>query len=65
LVFANIMWGSPYAVVKIALEELPPPLLGALRITLATGLVWLMLLWQARAGSAPGFEKVARRDAEF
>jgi drug/metabolite transporter (DMT)-like permease len=48
LVFANVMWGSSYAVAKVALEELPPPLLGALRITLASSLIWLALLWQAR-----------------
>jgi len=67
LVGANIMWGSSYAVVKVALEELPPPLLGALRISLATLLIWLVLSWQARrsgaAGEAAGFEKVKRRDA--
>jgi drug/metabolite transporter (DMT)-like permease len=66
LVFANVMWGSSYAVAKVALEELPPPLLGALRITLATGLIWLVLLWQSRqrAGAEPaGLEKVAPRDA--
>jgi drug/metabolite transporter (DMT)-like permease len=76
LVFANIMWGSSYAVVKVALEELPPPLLGALRITLATGLIWLVLLWQAwrpalsqstreraEIRGAKVLEKIPRRDA--
>ena len=48
LVFANVMWGSSYAVAKVALEELPPPLLGALRITLASCMIWLALLWQSR-----------------
>jgi drug/metabolite transporter (DMT)-like permease len=70
LVFANVMWGSSYAVAKVALEELPPPLLGALRITVASSLIWLALLWQARLplspASTPGesksLEKVPRRD---
>src|SRR5262245_33679848 len=70
------MWGSSYAVVKVALEELPPPLLGALRITLATGLIWLVLLWQARRPArsqgrgedaetwgGKGLQRIPRRDA--
>jgi drug/metabolite transporter (DMT)-like permease len=66
LVFANVMWGSSYAVVKVALEELPPPLLGALRITLATGLIWLALLWQARRAvpHPPTPSPIATREGE-
>src|SRR5262245_22732693 len=69
LVFANVMWGSSYAVAKVALEELPPPLLGALRITLATGLIWLVLLWQSRRpalshGKAEGAETWGARGLE-
>jgi drug/metabolite transporter (DMT)-like permease len=54
LICANILWGSSPAVAKVALTELPPPLLGALRFSLAALLIWLALFWQLRQGRQPG-----------
>ena len=48
LVFINILWGSTYGVTKVALEEIPPSLLGALRWISATILLWLIHLWLTR-----------------
>lgn len=48
LVFANVLWGSSYVVAKIALQEVPPPLLGALRVILASALLWPLLIWRTR-----------------
>jgi drug/metabolite transporter (DMT)-like permease len=50
LVFANILWGSSYVVAKVALREVPPPLLGALRVILTSALLWPFLIWRAQAG---------------
>ncbi len=61
LVFANSLWGCSYAISKIALIELPPPLLGTLRVTFATALLWLVLLWQHRHAGVP--LRVLRHDA--
>jgi drug/metabolite transporter (DMT)-like permease len=49
LVVTNIIWGTTYVVAKVALETVPPALLAALRFTLATSLLWAILLWQARS----------------
>lgn len=55
LVFINILWGSTYGVTKVALEEIPPSLLGALRWISATVLLWLIHLWLTnRAAQTPG-----------
>ncbi|MEP7190675.1 MAG: EamA family transporter, partial [Roseiflexaceae bacterium] len=66
LVFANVLWGSSYVVAKIALEEVPPPLLGALRVILASAMLWPLLIWRTRAGR-PGtlrlIEPIALGDA--
>lgn len=43
LVLANALWGSSYVVAKVALEEIAPPLLAALRFTLAAVALWLIL----------------------
>lgn len=48
LIFVNVLWGSAYAVTKVALLELPPTLLGAFRVTLSTLLLWLIQLWLVR-----------------
>jgi drug/metabolite transporter (DMT)-like permease len=45
LFFINILWGSTYGMTKVALEEIAPSLLGALRWILATALLWLIQLW--------------------
>lgn len=45
LVFVNILWGSTYGITKVALEEIPPPLLGAMRWILATIVLWVTQLW--------------------
>lgn len=44
LIFINILWGSTYGMTKVALLEIPPPLLGAFRWILATALLWLIQL---------------------
>jgi drug/metabolite transporter (DMT)-like permease len=65
LVLANILWGSSYVVAKVALQEIPPPLLGSLRVLLATAILWPILLWRSRA-RAPSWrpiEPIARGDA--
>jgi drug/metabolite transporter (DMT)-like permease len=46
LFLANALWGTSYVVAKVALEQLPSPLLGALRFTLASTLLWLIILGQ-------------------
>jgi drug/metabolite transporter (DMT)-like permease len=53
LVAANALWGSSYVVAKVAMEEIPPPLLAALRFTLAAVVLWLILLSQSRKFPSP------------
>jgi drug/metabolite transporter (DMT)-like permease len=53
LVLINALWGSSYVVAKIALEEIPPPLLAALRFTLAVPVLWLLLSRRARRSLPP------------
>ncbi|MFN8486755.1 MAG: DMT family transporter [Caldilineaceae bacterium] len=48
LIFVNVLWGSAYAVTKVALLELPPTLLGAFRVTLSAILLWLIQFWLAK-----------------
>ena len=48
LVLANALWGSSYVVAKIALQEISPPILAALRFGLAAVVLWLILI--ARGG---------------
>ena len=50
LVFANVLWGSSYVVAKVALQEVPPPLLGALRVILTAAILWPFLIWRSQAG---------------
>ena len=45
LVLINILWGSTYGITKVALEEISPPLLGAMRWILATVILWVIQLW--------------------
>jgi drug/metabolite transporter (DMT)-like permease len=49
LLVANAVWGSSYVVAKVALEEIPPPLLAALRYTLATLALWTIVGVRTRA----------------
>jgi drug/metabolite transporter (DMT)-like permease len=66
LVFANVLWGSSYVVAKVALREVPPPLLGALRVTLTSALLWPFLIWRTRAmlpGARHLIEPIAAGDA--
>jgi len=64
LACANILWGSSHAVAKVALTQIPPPLLGALRFSLATGLLWLVIKsWPAnRSNRAITPTQIARPD---
>jgi drug/metabolite transporter (DMT)-like permease len=62
LIGANVLWGSSYTVAKVALEELPPPLLGALRFSLATFFIWLVVLWQLPRSSKQELRRMDRGD---
>ena len=53
LILANAFWGSSYAVTKVALTEIPPPLLASLRFTLAAVVLWLVIGTRARAIRLP------------
>lgn len=44
LVLASALWGSSYVVAKVALAEISPPLLAALRFSIAAVTLWLILL---------------------
>jgi drug/metabolite transporter (DMT)-like permease len=44
LVLANALWGSSYVVAKVALQEIPAPILAALRFGLAAAVLWLIVL---------------------
>jgi drug/metabolite transporter (DMT)-like permease len=56
LVLANALWGASYVVAKVALEEIPAPLLAALRFTVAAVVLWLVTV--SRRSAMP-----SRRDA--
>lgn len=66
LLLINVLWGSAYAVTKVALLEFSPTLLGALRVSLGALLLWLILWWQASrnrsAANPTGFEFVPLGD---
>jgi len=48
LVLASAAWGSSYVVAKVALQEISPPLLAALRFSIAAAVLWLILLARSR-----------------
>lgn len=56
LVLANALWGSSYVVAKVALEEIPPPVLAGLRFGLAAVALWLIV------GARKGTRLPPRRD---
>lgn len=59
LILVNTLWGSTYAVAKVAMTTLPPTLLACYRVLLATLVLWLIQGWltyrnkQQRPASAP------------
>jgi drug/metabolite transporter (DMT)-like permease len=53
LVLANALWGSSYVVAKVAMEQIPPQLLAALRFSLAAAALWLILFTQSRKLPSP------------
>jgi drug/metabolite transporter (DMT)-like permease len=53
LLLANGIWGSSYVVVKMALEEIPPPLLAGLRYTLASLVLWAIVAARLRGTKLP------------
>jgi drug/metabolite transporter (DMT)-like permease len=67
LIIANTLWGSSYVVAKVALYELPPPLLSALRFSLASIFIWSIVLWQNyrknNAFAGRGIRQLERVDA--
>ncbi|HWI62729.1 MAG TPA: DMT family transporter [Symbiobacteriaceae bacterium] len=63
LFLANALWGTSYAIAKVALEELPPPLLGAIRFSIASALLWIIVLVQRRSSAAKASPTMDRRDA--
>lgn len=62
LVLINILWGSTYAITKVALQEIPPPLLGAGRWITATVLLWLIHLWLTKQQAGRPVETVTGAD---
>lgn len=65
LLIANVLWGTSYPVAKVALEEMPPPLVAAIRFTLAGSVLWLICLlprWRPTAKSAAGSLLPSRED---
>lgn len=50
LVLANVFWGSSHAVAKTTLETFPPPLLAALRFSIASAVLAAVWAWQSRDG---------------
>ena len=48
LVVANALWGASYVVAKVALEEIPAPLLAALRFSIASFLLCALTLARVR-----------------
>ena len=48
LVLASAAWGASYVVAKVALQEISPPLLAALRFSIAAAVLWLILLARSR-----------------
>ena len=53
LVVVNAFWGASYVVAKVALTEIPPPLLAALRFTLAALVLWMVIGLRARTVRLP------------
>lgn len=54
LLLANALWGASYLAARVALNTLPPPLMGALRFSIASLLLWpLLLLARARWSGNP------------
>jgi drug/metabolite transporter (DMT)-like permease len=51
LIAVNVVWGTTYSVAKLAMETFPPPLLAALRVTLAAVLLWMVVLATPRLRS--------------
>ncbi|HYF95244.1 MAG TPA: DMT family transporter [Symbiobacteriaceae bacterium] len=62
LLLANALWGTSFVVVKVSLEQLPPPLLGALRFLIASALLWGIIYLQRRLRPQAAVQ-VARQDA--
>lgn len=56
---SNVFWGSSHAVAKTTLDTFPPPLLGALRFSIASAVLAAVWAWQRRGG---GGELPARRE---
>jgi hypothetical protein len=61
LVFATTLSGCSCAISKLALVELPPPLPGTLRVTVASALLWPVVRWRHRHAGVP--LRVPRQDA--
>jgi drug/metabolite transporter (DMT)-like permease len=49
-----ILWGSTYLAIRFALESYPPFLLGAIRMSIAGGLMYAVLRWRGVAAPTPG-----------
>jgi drug/metabolite transporter (DMT)-like permease len=56
LLLANVVWGSSYVVVKMALEELPPALLAGARYTLASLVLWIILGLRKQRAMPTGYD---------
>ncbi|MBV9170934.1 MAG: DMT family transporter [Chloroflexi bacterium] len=60
LVVANALWGASYVVAKVALEEIPPPLLAALRFILAASVLWGVIGLRGRTRRLPPIRDTSR-----
>ncbi|HYF75552.1 MAG TPA: EamA family transporter [Symbiobacteriaceae bacterium] len=54
LLLANALWGTSWTVARVALDQLPWPLLGALRLSIASALLWLIIWVQERRRGTSG-----------
>jgi drug/metabolite transporter (DMT)-like permease len=50
LLGVSVIWGTNFAVIKVALEELSPGALNALRFPIASAVLLLLLWWRGRLG---------------
>jgi drug/metabolite transporter (DMT)-like permease len=59
LALLGILWGMPYALTKIALTTIPPVTMVAVRVALAAGTLWAIVL--VKGGKIPLEREIARR----
>jgi len=53
LLIVYVLWGSTYLGIRVAIETVPPMLMGAFRFLVAGGALYLATRWTGGAGSRP------------